>query len=73
MNLPYGWKATWLDGPRRIVLTKPGRMQRVTLQWQPPFLKAVDPASGVFAQGLTTMLPDDVRKPLIEAAKERWK
>jgi hypothetical protein len=72
VKLAHGWVAAFLDGPQRIVLTKPGRQQRMTLQWQAPFLKAIDPVSGVFAAGLTSMLPDDVRQPLIAAARERW-
>lgn len=72
MNLPHGWHATFFDVPKRIVLTKPTRQPGICLQWEPPFLKAVDPASGVLITGLTVSLPDDVRQPLIEAARERW-
>lgn len=74
MKLPHGWSASFLDGPRRIVLTKPGQRQvrTVHLQWQAPFLKPIDAASGVLLTGLTTSLPDDVRRPLLQAARERW-
>ena len=72
MRLNHGWTATFLDGPQRIVLTKPGRQNRVTLQWQPPFLKPIDAASGVVLTGLVTSIGDDVRQPLLQAARERW-
>ena len=72
MKLKHGWSANFIDASQRIVLTKPGRQNRLTLQWQPPFLKPIDAVSGVLLTGLTTSIGDDVRGPLLKAARERW-
>ena len=72
MKLAHGWSASFLDSSQRIVLAKPGRSGRVCLEWQKPFLRAIDPASGVLLTGLQVWLPEDVRQPLLKAARERW-
>jgi hypothetical protein len=73
VKLAHDWTATFDDTRHRVLLTKPSRSAPMHLVWIPPHLKPIDPVSGVYMSGLTTMLPDVVRVDLELAAMERWK
>lgn len=70
-SLPHGWNVRMIDAQKRFILSKPRRQQSVVLQWEPPFLKATD-FQGNPLHGLVVAIPDDVRGPLLEVARERW-
>jgi hypothetical protein len=74
MKLNHGWNATMVDGSKRVLLTKPGIKARRTLcmQWEPPFLRRVDPVSGVTIVDTFDRLPPDTRSDLVAVCKARW-
>jgi hypothetical protein len=74
MILSFGWTATFLDARRRIVLSKPGtsNTRRLYMEYKPPFVRRIDPKSGVALVDTFNRLPMQTHKQLVTACRERW-
>ena len=73
MNVGHGWRATFIDETKGVVLSKPGSTRsRIYLLYNFPFLKRIDPVTGLRKVDGFDIIPPDTRATLMEVCKERW-
>ena len=71
MNVGHNWLAAFIDGSKRVMLTKPGNRtaRNICLQYDYPFLRRIDAKTGMRMTDTFNALPPDTRKTLLDACR----
>jgi len=78
LALPHAWAAKFDDVRHRVTLCKQvrgssGQMRKtLTVEYRPPFLRRIDPISGMVCGDNFSQLPPESKTALMAACAERW-